>query len=120
MVDIESTRGHFGRLAAFYPENYQFLPQERSLMMAYAGHAAAALETAAALDESRDRNTTLSALLGLSGRRWRRWPAGAEVAQRLADAMPEPSPGRDEAHVLLWDPGDALLARAASTSQPVP
>jgi diguanylate cyclase (GGDEF)-like protein len=118
VVDIESTRGHFGRLAAFYPEHYHFLPQERSLMMAYAGHAAAALETAAALDESRDRNTTLSALLAL-GKALAEMSSRAEVAQRLADAMPEVA-GAEEAHVLLWDPGDALLTRAASTAQLVP
>ncbi len=115
VVDIESSRGHFGRLAAFYPEQYHFLPQERSLMMAYAGHAAAALETAAALDESRDRNTTLSALLGL-GKALAEMSTRTEVAQRLADAMPEIA-GPDEAHVFLWDSGDALLTRVASTSQ---
>jgi diguanylate cyclase (GGDEF)-like protein len=118
VVDIESTRGHFGRLAAFYPEHYQFLPQERSLLMAYAGHAAAALDTAAALDDSRDRNTTLSALLAL-GKALAEMSSRADVAQRLADAMPEVA-GAEEAHVLLWDAGDALLTRAASTSQPVP
>ena len=59
VVDIESSRRHFGHLAVFYPDGYHFLPQERSLLMAYAGHAAAALETAAALAESRDRNSTL-------------------------------------------------------------
>ena len=87
VVDIESTRGHFGRLAAFYPEHYHFLPQERSLLMAYAGHAAAALETAAALDESRDRNTTLSALLAL-GKALAERATRTEVAERLVDAMP--------------------------------
>jgi diguanylate cyclase (GGDEF)-like protein len=114
VVDIESSRGHFGRLAAFYPEHYHFLPQERSLLMAYAGHAAAALETAAALDESRDRNTTLSALLAL-GKTLAEESTRAEVVQRLADAMPE-IVNCDQADVLLWDPGDALLTRAASTS----
>jgi diguanylate cyclase (GGDEF)-like protein len=117
VVDIESTRGHFGRLAAFYPEHYQFLPQERSLLMAYAGHAAAALETAAALDESRSRNTTLSALLAL-GKALAEMSTRTEVAQCLADAMPEIA-GSDQAHVLLWDAGDALLTRAAWTSQAI-
>ncbi|MBV8462666.1 MAG: hypothetical protein JO368_05190, partial [Acidimicrobiales bacterium] len=42
VVDVASARTHFGRLAAFYPEGYGFLPQERSLLLAYAGHAAAA------------------------------------------------------------------------------
>jgi GAF domain-containing protein len=115
VVDIESSRGHFGRLAAFYPEQYRFLPQERSLLMAYAGHAAAALETAAALDESRDRNTTLSALLAL-GKVLAEESTRPEVAQRLADALPE-IVRCDQADVLLWDAGDAVLARAASTTQ---
>jgi len=117
VVDIESTRGHFGRLAAFYPEQYHFLPQERSLLMAYAGHAAAALETAAALDDSRDRNATLSALLAL-GKALAAVSTRTEVAQRLADAVPVVA-GVDQAHVLLWEPGDALLARAASTASPL-
>ncbi len=114
VVDIESSRGHFGRLAAFYPEHYHFLPQERSLLMAYAGHAAAALETAAALDESRDRNATLSALLAL-GKTLAEESTRAEVAQRLALAMPE-IVNCGQADVLLWDPGDALLVHAASTA----
>ena len=40
------------------------------------------------------------------------------MAQRLAEAVPAVA-GVDEAHVLLWEPGDALLARAASTAQPL-
>ena len=86
--------------------------------MAYAGHAAAALETAAALDESRERNTTLSALLAL-GKALAERATRTEVAERLADAIPAIA-GHDEAHVLLWDPGDALLARVASTSPAFP
>lgn len=117
VVDIESARGHFGRLAAFYPEKYRFLPQERSLLMAYAGHAAAALETAAALDEARDRNTTLSALLAL-GRVLAEESTRNDVAQRLADALPE-IVRCDQADVFLWDAGDAVLARAASTASNV-
>ena len=114
VVDIESLAVHFGRLAAFYPAKYRFLPQERSLLMAYAGHAAAALETAAALDESRDRNTTLSALLAL-GKVLAEEPNQVEVAQRLAEALPE-IVRCDQADVLLWDGGDARLARVASTA----
>ncbi len=116
VVDIVSSRGHFGRLAAFYPQNYHFLPQERSLLMAYTGHAAAALDTAAALDESRDRNTTLSALLAL-GKALAEESTRAQVAQRLADAVLEIA-DCDEAHVLLWDAGDAHLARVASSLPP--
>ena len=81
--------------------------------MAYAAHAAAALETAAVLDESRDRNATLSALLAL-GRRSQKSPHERRWRGALADAIPE-IVGYDQAHVLLWDPGDALLARVASS-----
>jgi len=114
LVDIASARTHFGRLAAFYPQGYQFLPQERSLLRAYAGHAAAALETAAALDESRDRNATLSALLAL-GKALTQVRSRQEVAERLVEALPEVVP-YDAVHVFLWDPGDAVLTRAASGS----
>jgi diguanylate cyclase (GGDEF)-like protein len=114
VVNIESARGHYGRLAAFYPDRYRFLPQERSLLMAYAGHAAAALETTAALDESRERNTTLSALLTL-GKVLAEESTRSEVTQRLADALPEIVRCR-QADVLLWDAGDARLAPAASTT----
>jgi GAF domain-containing protein len=115
VVDIQSVRRHFGRLAVFYPDNYHFLPQEKSLLMAYAGHAAAALETAAALAESHDRNAALSALfsLGMSLAEQSTRPA---VAQRLADALPEIAEC-DQAYVLLWDEGDALLARVASAAR---
>jgi diguanylate cyclase (GGDEF)-like protein len=116
VVEIRSARATYGRLAAFYPQQYRFLPQERSLLLAYAGHAAAALETAAALDEARDRNGTLSALLGL-GRVLAEAITGGEVAQRLADALPE-IVNSGQADVFLWEPGDARLVRAASTTSP--
>ena len=114
VVEIRSARATYGRLAAFYPQQYRFLPQERSLLLAYAGHAAAALETAAALDEARDRNSTLSALLGL-GRVLAEAITGNEVATRLADALPE-IVNSGQADVFLWEPGDARLVRAASTT----
>ncbi|MGH9016810.1 MAG: diguanylate cyclase domain-containing protein [Acidimicrobiales bacterium] len=113
VVDIRSARSHFGRLAAFYPDHYAFLPQERSLLMAYAGHAAAALETAAALDEARDRNTTLSTLMAL-GRELAEATTEIEVAQRLSAALPTVV-RCDEAHVLLWDSGDVVLRWTASS-----
>ena len=113
VVDIASVRGSFGRLAAFYPKKYRFLPQERSILLAYAGHAAAALETAAALDEVRDRNASLAALLAL-GRVLAQESTRVEVAQRLADTVSEIVPC-DRTDVFLWEAGDALLRRAASS-----
>ena len=121
VVDIASSRGSLGRLAAFFPETYHFLPQERSLLMAYAGHAAAALETAAAMDEARDRNATLGALLAL-GKALSEEPTKLDLAERLVHGVIEII-DCDEAHMLLWDAGDALLTRAAvapSASEPSP
>ena len=116
VVDIASARIHFGRLAAFYPAEYHFLPQERSLLSAYAGHAAAALETAAALHEARDRNSTLSALLAL-GKALNQVRSRHEVAERVVVAVPD-IVGCSEAHILLWERGDALLVPAGSSRLP--
>jgi diguanylate cyclase (GGDEF)-like protein len=115
VVDIESGRRHFGRLAVYYPKDYHFLPQERSLLIAYASHAAAALETAAALAETRNRNATLSALFAL-GNALARQSSRSDMAQCIADAVPEIT-GCGQAHVLLWDEGDAHLAQVASTAR---
>jgi diguanylate cyclase (GGDEF)-like protein len=116
IVDIASARTHFGRLAAFYPRGYQFLPQERSLLLAYAGHAAAALETVAALDESRDRNATLSALLTL-GNALSQVSSRQEVAESVVGATLGVA-SCSRAHVLLWDADDAVLTRAATAPLP--
>ena len=114
VVDIASARVHFGRLAAFYPDGYHFLPQERSLLAAYAGHAAAALETAAALQEARDRNATLSALLAL-GKALNQVRTRHEVAERVVTAVPD-IVGCGDAHILLWERSDALLVPSGSWS----
>jgi len=112
-VEVASARTRFGRLACFYPPGFRFMPQERALLAAYAGHAAAALETAAALDEACERNETLGSLLAL-GTALSEATTAREVAQRIADAVPG-LVGTPEAHVLLWDPGEATLTRAASS-----
>jgi diguanylate cyclase (GGDEF)-like protein len=113
IVDVASARTRFGRLAAFYPEGYHFLPQERSLLLAYADHAAAALETVAALHESRERNATLSALLAL-GRALAEVTTRKELAERVVSTAPDVVGCRD-VHLLLWDSEDAILARIASS-----
>jgi diguanylate cyclase (GGDEF)-like protein len=115
-VDIASARTHFGRLAAYFPEGYQFLPRERALLLSYAGHAAAALETVAALDEARERNVTLGALLAL-GNALSQVSNRHEVALRVAEASPG-IVGCEQAHVLLWDGADAVLRRTATWPPP--
>lgn len=112
IVDVASARTRFGRLAAFYPHGYDFMPQERSLLLAYADHAAAALETVSALHESRERNATLSALLSL-GRSLAEVATRQELAEQVASTTPDVV-DCPVAHVLLWDPEDAILVRTAS------
>ena len=115
IVDVASSTIHFGRLAAFYPEGRRFLPEERRLLEAYAGHAAAVLSTAAALAEARERAETIGALFDLT-------TALAEVgtvdeiAERLARAVPAVVQCENAA-VFVWEPRDArLVCRGRSDS----
>jgi diguanylate cyclase (GGDEF)-like protein len=112
VVDVASAHTTFGKLAAFSAPGLRFLPAERSLLAAYASHAAAALETAAALDEARERNETLSSLLAL-GTAVAEATTVREVARRIAESLPG-IVASCEAHVLLFDPEESVLARVAS------
>jgi diguanylate cyclase (GGDEF)-like protein len=107
IVDVASSTHHFGRIAAFHPEGRRFLPEERRLFEAYAGHAAAALATAAALDEARERARTIGALFDLATT-LSEVGTVEEVADRLARALPDVA-DCDEACVFVWEPDDALL-----------
>ncbi|MGA2522165.1 MAG: hypothetical protein ABSG81_15270, partial [Acidimicrobiales bacterium] len=107
IVEVASATNRFGRLAAFYPEGHRFLPEERRLLQAYAGHAAASLATATALGEARGRAATIGALFDLATTLSEVGSVG-EVAERLAGALP-PVVACDEACVFVWDPDDAVL-----------
>ncbi len=107
IVDVSSATHRFGRLAAFYPEGHRFLPEERRLLQAYAGHAAASLATATALGEARGRAATIGALFDLATTLSEVGSVG-EVAERLAGALP-PVVACDDACVFVWDPDDAVL-----------
>lgn len=113
IVDVRSSTHHFGRLAAIHPHGHRFLPEEGQLLQAYAGHAAATLATAAALEEARRRAVTMGALFDLATRLSN--VAGVdEVAQRLADSVPAVV-DREAAWVFLWEPDDAILSLRAVT-----
>jgi diguanylate cyclase (GGDEF)-like protein len=107
IVDVVSSSHVFGRLAAFYPEGHRFLPEERRLLQAYAGHAAAVLDTAAALADARARATTLGALFDMSTVLSQVGTLD-EMADRLARALP-PVVGCDGASVFVFEPRDAVL-----------
>jgi diguanylate cyclase (GGDEF)-like protein len=65
VVDVLSTQRRYGRLAAINPHG-RFLPQECVVLEAYARLAAAALDSASALDDARRQARTARALLELS------------------------------------------------------
>ena len=101
VVDVRSGERIYGQLAAFYPMGTAFFPQERELLIAYAGHAAAVLDTANALEEARAQNRTAQALLELSAA-LSRSGSRDEVSRRLVAAVPQ-LVDCDGASVLLWD-----------------
>jgi diguanylate cyclase (GGDEF)-like protein len=85
-VDVASNRHRYGRLAAVRAKD-NFLPHERELLEAYGRLAAATLDAAAALEESRRQHATAEALLELSAA-LANLGTTDEVAQRLARAVP--------------------------------
>ena len=107
IVDIASVRRNYGRLAAISDEGAQFFPAERAMLTAYGKLAAAALDTATALEESRLQTKTAQALLdlarGLAGIGDRR-----EMAERLAACVPAVT-GCDSATVMLWSEDERRL-----------
>jgi diguanylate cyclase (GGDEF)-like protein len=100
VIDVVSSRRHYGRLAAFY-DGHPFFEHERQQLAAYARSAAAALDAATALDEARERGETAAALLELA-RRLAKLSQPAEVGQQVAEAI-GPVLGADCAFVFLND-----------------
>jgi diguanylate cyclase (GGDEF)-like protein len=86
VVDLVSTRCTYGRLAALN-ESGGFYGQELATLQAYARLAAAALDAAAALEETRTQATRAEALLTLSSA-LAETASTDEMAQRIADTVP--------------------------------
>lgn len=116
VVDVATPATWFGRIGVFYPTGHRFLPAEHRLLAAYAGHAAAALHTAAVMAESRRQADTNAALLGLAAALAEVTMAD-EVARRLETAVPGVV-GCARCAVLLWEPEDdhLVLTAGAPTS----
>lgn len=121
IVDVASSSHTFGRIAALFPDGQRFLPEERQLFEAYAGHAAAALDTAAALADARERARTIGALFDLATALSEVGSVEA-VAERLADAVPAVT-DCEEACVFVWEADDSMLVcrgRSGSDDRPRP
>jgi len=101
IVEVQSMHRLYGRLAAVYDDGFSFFPGERDLLRAYARLAAAALDGATALAESRRQTATAQALLGLA-RELAAVGGEDELAERLSRAIPTVV-GAPTAAVGLWD-----------------
>ena len=101
VVDICSTRKLHGYLAAVFADGHAAMSGDRSLLEAYAGHAAAALDLFTALEESRCEGARTAALLGLAHEL-----ATSDSVEVLAGIVASALPAivsAEMASVLLWD-----------------
>ena len=103
VVDVTSSRRHYGQLIARYPRAIQFFPQDREMLGLYAKHAAAVLDMATALQESAQRHAQVSSLLSLS-HAIAQAGTSQEAGQRLAAAVPDVV-DCDRIAVWQWDEG---------------
>jgi diguanylate cyclase (GGDEF)-like protein len=112
VVDVASARRWHGRLAAVYPEGDGAIGDERSMLAAYAGHAAAALDLLMALDGARLEADRAGALLALAHEL-----AAASDADAVCDVVARALPrvvGCSRATIMLWDPASGRLRTRAS------
>ena len=107
VVEVASSRSHYGQLIAHYPGTVQFFPQDREMLGLYAKHAAAVLDMATALAESAERHDQVNSLLTLS-RTLAQAGTSEEIAKRLAIAIPEVV-DCDRMSVWMWNEGEEQL-----------
>jgi diguanylate cyclase (GGDEF)-like protein len=86
VAELASKRCTYGRLAALNPDG-EFFPQELATLQAYGRLAAAALDSAAALEETQNQATRAEALLTLSSA-LADIASTEDMAQRIAQAVP--------------------------------
>ena len=101
-VRVASSRSSYGYLCAVDPAPQRFFPQEIEILEAYGSLAAAALDSASALEEARRDATTARVMLELSTNLAEIGSVG-EMAMRLARSVPAVV-DCDRALVALIDP----------------
>ncbi len=112
VVQVASHRRVHGLLAALHAPDQQGPPDERALLSAYAGHAAAALDLMTALERSRRGESRSTALLSLA-HDLRSATEPVTVARVVADAAVR-IVGSDASTVYSWDAKAGRLTAAAS------
>lgn len=116
ITEVASNTRRYGRLAAYLPTDHEFFPGEQDLLDAYAALAAAALDTATALEEARRRGQRAEALLTLA-RRLIAVSDEHDAAEALSAAIP-PVLGASCGSVLLWRPEEKALVCEAQHGLP--
>ncbi len=111
VVEVQSTRRRYGRLAALTPAG-RYFPQERVVLQAYARLVAAALDSASALEDARRQAQTAGALLELSNS-LAEITTVDDMAAQIARAVPAVL-GCDRSAVILFEPG-AAIGRVVAT-----
>ncbi len=112
VVDVASTRRRHGRLAALYRPGDGAIGDEASMLAAYAGHAAAALDLLFALEDSRHEAARAGALLALAHEL-----AAAEDESAVCTVVAEALPrivGCHRSGIMLWDASSATLRSRGS------
>ena len=112
VVDVASARRNHGRLAALYRDGADVMGGESSMLAAYAGHAAAALDLIMALEGERREAERATALLELAHEL-----SAASDAAAVNDIVSEALPrivGCTSAGILLWDPATGSLRSQSS------
>ena len=112
VVDVASARRSHGRLAALYRAGDGAMGDEKAMLSAYAGHAAAALDLLIALEDARLEADRASALLALA-HELSTADGAAAVCDVVAEALPR-IVGCTSAGILLWDAASGRLSTAAS------
>jgi diguanylate cyclase (GGDEF)-like protein len=118
VVDVASNRSRYGWMAAVDPGSRRFVPHEEEILRSYAGLAAAALDSATALEEARREAETSAALLELAA-----YLAGmstpGQMAIHIAEAVLRVL-DCDRSLVFLVDPdGEVRISAAAGFSERV-
>ncbi|MCV2490187.1 sensor domain-containing diguanylate cyclase [Geodermatophilus sp. YIM 151500] len=113
VVDVASARRAHGRLAALYRPGDGAMGDEASMLSAYAGHAAAALDLLIALEEARQEAQRAGALLSLAHELAAAVDEAA-VCAVVSDALPR-IVGCRRAGILLWDASSASLRSRANS-----
>jgi diguanylate cyclase (GGDEF)-like protein len=112
VVEVASARRSHGRLAALYPTSEGAMGDEASLLAAYAGHAAAALDLIIALEQARQEADRAGALLALA-HELSATTDSAAVSAVVSEALPR-IVGCTSAGILMWDAASGSLQSHSS------